>query len=155
MVLDDYRQMARSFLLLPLFVLASVACGSDGTSKSAPDAAINAVDAAIDVVDAAPTRPFRYFQHPLYDDPADCPDDPKYNCSADLELCDDGRAFALVTDIANAGDYTESDTTITASFGSGDVPQVVVFSIQADGSLIDDWLGWTWVPSANEFPYCE
>ncbi len=131
---------------LCLLVAASfmLACGDTDTGSTA-DAANN--------IDASSSAG-RYFEYAFYE-PENCPNDPLFNCTADLELCPDGRAFALVTDIVNAGNYTETAGTISVTWGPGDLPAEIVFSQETDGSLVDDWNGWTWTPSTTQFSFCD
>ena len=126
--------------LLPLF-----ACGAD-PSPGSPDAG---------QPDAQPPE-LRFFQHSLFTEPGDCPDDPEFNCYPSVELCSDGRAVMMVTDIVNGGTYTKNDGTVTTSWPSADVPSQIVFQTTADGrGLTDDWQGWLWEGSEPEFPSCE
>ena len=103
----------------------------------------------------SPSSIVGYYEHPFYDDLSDCPNDPLFNCTADLALCDDGRAVILVTDIINDGTYTQSGETIAAAWGAGDVPAQVEFTLQSDGSLIDNWNGWTWLRSSDQSSFCQ
>jgi len=133
----------------PLISLALITlCGACGGSAvtGTPDAGI-AADAALSAN--------RSFEHPFYEDPADCPDDPLFNCTADLELCGDGRAVMLVTDIVNDGTYTEADGVIVTEWDGGDIPARIAFSIESATLLTDDWNGWSWTAVSREFSFCE
>ena len=137
-----------------------LACGAD-PSPGSPDA--SRLDAAqIDARQPDAGRPdaqlpaLRFYQHALFTDPDDCPDDPLFNCYPMIELCSDGRAVIQVTDIVNGGTYTKTEGTITTTWESGDVPQQITFEATADGrGLTDDWQGWLWEGSEPEFPYCD
>lgn len=67
------------------------------------------------------------------------------NCYRVLDLCPDGSAFVMVTDIVNPGTYTRSGTTIEGSFPVGDVPETMTFehNLMRD-SLVDDTWGYVW-----------
>jgi hypothetical protein len=134
---------------MPLALLLAAACGGadDATPESGADAAPAAVDAA--------AADHRVYQHALYDDPDDCPDDPLFNCTPSLSLCADGSATILVTDIVNAGSYTETDDAITTAFESGDVPSEIEFTIADDGATLeDDWQRWAWTLMPDADPIC-
>lgn len=82
---------------------------------------------------------------------------PIFNCWHTLELCPDGYATFLVTDIVNVGDYEIIDNTVIAQFPVGDVPPEIEFTIEADGSMVAESLGsrpFVLDPQPMYPPYC-
>jgi hypothetical protein len=139
----------RLFAFIPLALLIASACGDAG--DAAPEISADAAPASVDAASAD----HRVYEHALYDDPDDCPDDPLFNCAPSMSLCADGSATILVTDIMNAGSYAETDDAITTTWEAGDVPSEIEFAIADDGSTLeDDWQGWTWTLVEDGDPIC-
>lgn len=144
-------------------VQAGAGCGSGAEPELPPDARASGeadagkADAAMadaEPVDALPG--VRRFEHSLYADPRDCPSDPLFNCFPQLELCPDGRAFLLWTDILNRGTYAETDGVVEATFEAGDVPERINFTLRDGGqALEDDWRSWAWYRTEPEYPFCD
>jgi hypothetical protein len=80
---------------------------------------------------------------------------PIFNCWQTLDLCPDGDAFLIVTDIVNVGTYEVGDAVISTTFESGDVPELVDFAIDVDGNLVAEDLGTrTWERDLAAQSYC-
>jgi hypothetical protein len=87
------------------------------------------------------TPPPRVFVHVI----EGCVSGEEQNCEPSLHLCADGAAYSQVSDIVNVGSYVETPEVITTSFPAADVPAAWSFAVSAqDGTLTDDWLGWSW-----------
>lgn len=122
--------------LLLLGASLALGCGDDAGTSAGADAAT--------APDASAPESVRY-ESPFYEDPADCPDDPLFNCTPSLELCADGTATMLVTDIINGGIHEREGEIIATEWGPGDVPPEIGFTASDDGALLtDDWQGWDW-----------
>lgn len=139
---------------LILFVgLAALGCG--GGDEDGGGGAETGADADVETgADASGAATARY-EHPLFEDPADCPDDPLYNCTPVLELCADGKAVMLVTDIVNTGTYERAGDVITSKWDVGDVPSDIVFAVSEGGQVLtDDWRSWEWTFAEDDFSFC-
>jgi hypothetical protein len=131
--------------LTTLLIGLALGCGGGGDAD---------VDAGNQAADASNST--RYFEHALFENPEDCPDDLTFNCYPGIELCDDGSAHLLVTDIMNGGTYVEDSTAIVATFDGGDVPATMIFTPSTDGrTLTDDWQTWEWLATAVEYSSCD
>lgn len=65
-----------------------------------------------------------------------------FNCAHTVDLCPDGRAQLVFTDIINPAAYELFDRRIDVWLvGAGDVPEEMTFAIQADGSLVSTEVG--------------
>jgi len=73
---------------------------------------------------------------------------PIFNCTAELSLCADGSMSIIVTDIVNGGRYFRIGDQFVVSIEVGDVPNDMVFTLNDDGMLTDDFSSWTWTPSS-------
>jgi hypothetical protein len=60
-----------------------------------------------------------------------------FNCSLTVDLCPDGRAEVVFTDILNTARYgIYGDRVELRLVGAGDIPDEMTFTIQPDGALI-------------------
>ena len=130
-----------SFLVIVFASVLAAGCGDGEPEIAGADAAPAGADASPPDA-AAASSVHGLYEHQL----PDCVSDGLVNCAPSIELCPDGSATMLVTDIANGGTYTEEGDAITARFEAGDVPDVIVFT-RSDGGgvLVDDWLEWEWL----------
>ena len=142
----------RSLFAIVLVSAFAAGCGDEEPKAAGADAAPGGADAA------APDAAAAAAAHGLYEHRLpDCVSDGLTNCAPSIELCPDGSATMLVTDIANGGTYTVEGDEITARFEVGDVPDVIVFTRSDDaGTLVDDWLEWEWLRVEDpEFSGCD
>ena len=97
----------------------------------------------------APFDEIRVYVHQLFDSQEDCEEAQAagVNCIQTVEFCPDGTASMIGTDIINAGEYGVVGDTIETTWGSGDVPGELSFTIVSDDELLDGAWGLDWIRS--------
>ena len=66
------------------------------------------------------------------------------NCYQVLELCPDGSASLMLTDVIDPGTYQRDAEAITTMWGDGGAPSEIVFDVVSPTELVDDAYGLTW-----------
>jgi hypothetical protein len=102
----------------------------------------------------APTTTFaeeRVYVNEIFATPEECMDAQQEgaNCTRIVQFCPDGSAAVMVTDIVISGSYEIDGASIAASWRSGDVPSMMLFTQTSDTEILDDSFGLTWTWSVR------
>lgn len=74
-----------------------------------------------------------------------------FNCWQILELCPDGSAGALLTDIVGSGTYARGDGVIETTWdGAAELPPEVTFTILSETDIEDDAYGYVWTRTEDD-----